>query len=69
MACGTGATAAAVVAVAKGLASSPVRLRTRGGVELGVQFSGDGASAEHVLLRGPAHLVYRGELTAEALVE
>lgn len=69
MACGTGATAAAVVAVAKGLAASPVHLTTRGGVPLSVQFSGDGPAAGHVLLRGPAHLVYRGELTAEALIE
>jgi diaminopimelate epimerase len=69
MACGTGATAAAVVAVARGLAASPVLLSTRGGVELCVKCSGDGTQAEHVLLRGPAHLVYRGELTAEALVE
>lgn len=69
MACGTGATAAAVVAVARGLAASPVQLTTRGGVPLRVQFSGDGPAADHVLLRGPAHLVYRGELTVEALVE
>lgn len=69
MACGTGATAAAVVAVARGLAASPVQLTTRGGVPLRVQFSGDGPAADHVLLRGPAHVVYRGELTVEALVE
>lgn len=69
MACGTGATAAAVVAVARGLAASPVQLTTRGGVPLRVQFSGDGPPADHVLLRGPAHVVYRGELTVEALVE
>lgn len=68
MACGTGATAAAVVATAKGLAASPVSLTTLGGVVLNVQFSGDGAAADHVLLRGPAHLVYLGELTAEALI-
>ncbi len=69
MACGTGAVAAALVAEAKGYASSPVTLVTSGGVALAVQFApGKKESTGQVLLKGPAHLIYRGELSAEALI-
>jgi diaminopimelate epimerase len=70
MACGTGVVAGALIAAAKGLADSPVEMVTSGGVALTVQFSGgkrDGVGP--VLLKGPAHLIYRGELTEEALIE
>lgn len=70
MACGTGVVAGALIAAAKGLAVSPVELVTSGGVVLSVQFSGGQEEGiEQVLLKGPAHLIYRGELTAEALIE
>jgi diaminopimelate epimerase len=69
MACGTGVVAGALVAAAKGLAESPVEMATSGGVVLTVQFSGDPEKGiNQVLLKGPAHLIYRGELTAEALL-
>ncbi|WP_310599950.1 diaminopimelate epimerase [Desulfobulbus sp.] len=70
MACGTGVVAAALIAAAKGYAGSPVEIVTSGGVALTVHFTGkQGEGAEQVLLKGPAHLIYKGELTAEALVE
>jgi diaminopimelate epimerase len=70
MACGTGVVAGSLIAVAKGLAQSPVEMVTSGGIALTVHVSGgQGAEASRVLLKGPAHLIYRGELTEEALVE
>ncbi|MCL2458548.1 MAG: diaminopimelate epimerase [Desulfobulbus sp.] len=70
MACGTGVVAAALVAAAKGYAASPVEILTSGGVALTVHFTKkQGEDAYQVLLKGPAHVIYRGELTAEALVE
>jgi diaminopimelate epimerase len=70
MACGTGAVACALIAAAKGLAQPPVTVITSGGTTLTVRFSGgnDQGPLEHVLLKGPAHLIYRGEITAEALI-
>lgn len=70
MACGTGVVAGALIAAAKGLTDSPVEMVTSGGVALTVQFSGgkrDGV--DQVLLKGTAHLIYRGELTEEALIK
>ena len=70
MACGTGVVAGALVAAARGLTDSPVEMITSGGVALTVEFSGGtGEKVDRVLLKGPAHLVYRGELAAEALIE
>lgn len=67
MACGTGVVAAALVATAKGLAVSPVVMVTSGGVSLTVQLSGSqGEAPDEVFLKGSAHLVYKGELTADA---
>ena len=67
MACGTGVAAGALIAAAKGFAVSPVAMVTSGGVALTVQLSGhQDEGTEVVLLKGPAHLVYKGELSAEA---
>jgi len=69
MACGTGVVAGALIAAAKGLAASPVEMTTSGGIALKVQFSGAlGKDVDQVLLNGPAHLICKGELTAEALI-
>jgi diaminopimelate epimerase len=70
MACGTGVVAGALIAAAKDLAGSLVTMTTSGGITLEVQFSGElSQNSEQVLLKGPAHLIYKGELTAEALIE
>lgn len=61
MACGTGCVACAIFAVEKGLAKSPVKCLTTGGLLLTVYIE-DGK----VYLEGEARVVYKGELTEEA---
>ena len=58
LACGTGACAAVVAGIARGLLDSPVRVATRGG-ELTIAWEGDGAP---VLMTGPAITVFTGEI-------
>ncbi|MBS4096451.1 MAG: diaminopimelate epimerase [Sulfuricella sp.] len=58
LACGTGACAAAVAGLARGLLDSPVRVVTRGG-ELSIAWAGEG---QPVLMTGPATTVFEGEL-------
>jgi diaminopimelate epimerase len=58
LACGTGACAAAVVGIRRGLLDSPVRVVTRGG-ELSIAWAGGDAS---VLMTGPAVAVFDGEI-------
>jgi diaminopimelate epimerase len=57
LACGSGACAAAVTAIARGLADSPVRVGMRGGT-LSIAWAGPGAA---VFMTGPATTVYEGE--------
>jgi diaminopimelate epimerase len=57
LACGSGACAAAVTAIARGLADSPVRVGMHGGT-LSVAWAGPGAA---VFMTGPATTVYEGE--------
>ena len=68
LACGTGATAAALAAGAKGLVDSPVSLTTRGGNVLKVYFNWDGHRFSDVFLEGDAVLVYQGVLEEGALL-
>jgi diaminopimelate epimerase len=58
LACGTGACAAAVAGIRRGLLDSPVRVRMRGG-DLSIAWAGDGAP---VFLTGPAVTVFEGEI-------
>jgi diaminopimelate epimerase len=57
LACGTGACAAAVAGVRRGLLDSPVQVSTRGGA-LRITWGGDGGP---VLMTGPAETVFEGE--------
>jgi len=57
LACGSGACAAAVTAIARGLVDSPVRVETRGGA-LSIAWGGRGTA---VFMTGPATTVYEGE--------
>lgn len=66
-ACGTGAVATALIAAHLGKARPPVTLVTSGGVELEVLFVPDDEAHTAVQLKGPAQLIYRGELGPEAL--
>jgi diaminopimelate epimerase len=56
LACGTGACAAAVSAIRRGLSRSPVAVHTRGGL---LSISWDGGP---VLMTGPAETVFDGEI-------
>jgi diaminopimelate epimerase len=58
LACGTGACAAGVAGISRGLLDSPVRVGTRGG-ELVVAWAGDTAP---VLMTGPARTVFAAEI-------
>jgi diaminopimelate epimerase len=57
LACGTGACAAAVAGIRRGLLDSPVRVQTRGG-DLVIAWQGNG---EPVFMTGPAVTVFSGE--------
>ena len=58
LACGTGACAAVVAGIARGLLDSPVRVTTRGG-QLTIAWGGPGLP---VLMTGPAVTVFHGEI-------
>jgi len=58
LACGTGACAAAVAGIRRGLLDSPVRVTTRGG-DLNIAWCGPGRP---VLMTGPAVTVFTGEI-------
>jgi diaminopimelate epimerase len=62
LACGTGACAAAVAGIRRGLLDSPVRVDTRGGV-LHIDWNG---KALH--MSGPATTVFHGQVDIDALV-
>lgn len=61
MACGTGACAAAIAGIRRGVLASPVTVDTRGG-RLTVTWDGDNRSA---WLSGPAMTVYEGEVDTD----
>ncbi|APR04120.1 diaminopimelate epimerase [Thauera chlorobenzoica] len=61
LACGTGACAAVVAGILRGLLVSPVRVETRGG-ELEIAWDGPGTS---VRMTGPAVTVFDGEMTLD----
>jgi diaminopimelate epimerase len=59
LACGTGACAAVVAGIRRGLLDSPVQVDARGGT-LQIAWAGAGAA---VFLSGPAETVFEGEIT------
>ncbi|MEP6996134.1 MAG: diaminopimelate epimerase [Betaproteobacteria bacterium] len=62
LACGTGACAAVVAGIRRGLLDPTVRVRTRGG-ELTIRWDGPGSP---VLMTGPAQTVFEGEWRVDA---
>jgi diaminopimelate epimerase len=58
LSCGTGACAAVVAGIARGLLDSPVKVQTRGGV-LDIAWAG---ARQPVFMTGPAQSVYEGEI-------
>ncbi len=61
LACGTGVTAAALIFAQLTGATSPVRVKVRGGDTLQVGFAEDGDGWKNVTLTGPADFVFEGE--------
>lgn len=62
LACGTGVAASAILAhIVRGV-SKPVRVRVQGGDELQVDFESEGESVTGVRLKGPATIVFTGEI-------
>ncbi len=59
LACGTGACAAVVAGIERGVLMSPVRVQARGGV-LDIEWPGRGSA---VRMTGPAEIVFEGQLT------
>jgi diaminopimelate epimerase len=68
LACGTGAIASALVASARGMVKSPVKVQTRGGETLTIYFEKAAGHYKDVWLEGNTSIVYKGELHEEALL-
>jgi diaminopimelate epimerase len=66
LACGTGSIAAALVTAETTGWPSPVRVRTRSGIELKIYFTRRPEGYENVHLEGDARVVYRGQLFEDA---
>jgi len=67
LACGTGSIASALTANARGIAQSPVTVKTRGGEELKIYFEKNGDSFTRVWLEGGTAIACKGRLNEEAL--
>jgi diaminopimelate epimerase len=67
LACGTGATAVAVVGAVEGIVETPVDVHTRSGETLTIYFDADGELPEEVYMEGEATVIYQGRLWAEAV--
>lgn len=63
LACGTGLTACAIVAVLNNKLTPPVRVTCRHGDTLEVDFKRSGNNVENITLRGPAAHVFQGEIS------
>ncbi|MCM2306165.1 MAG: diaminopimelate epimerase [Sulfuritalea sp.] len=61
LACGTGACAAVVAGIRRGLLDTPVRVATRGG-ELSIAWDGTANAAAPVMMTGPATTVFSAEI-------
>jgi diaminopimelate epimerase len=68
LACGTGSVAAAVIASALGKTNPALSVETRSGITLGVHFKKDALTFSEVHLEGDARIIYKGELSEEALL-
>jgi diaminopimelate epimerase len=65
LACGTGVTASAAVAVLSGKCKQPVEVETRSGAVLTVDFKLEDGEARDLTLEGPAVVAFRGEMEWE----
>jgi diaminopimelate epimerase len=67
LACGTGATAVALIGVAKGMVEPPVEIHTRSGETLTIYFDAGKKLPDEVYMEGEATLIYQGQLWEEDL--
>jgi diaminopimelate epimerase len=67
LACGTGATAAALVAAAKGFVEPPVDVRTKSGEILTIHFNSSEQLPNELYIEGETKIVYQGQLSEEAM--
>ena len=66
LACGSGCVSSAISLVSTGQADTPITFEPQSGIALQVHFT-KGGNFDDIYLEGDARLVYRGELTREAL--
>ena len=66
LACGTGATAVALVAAAKGMVRPPVDVHTKSGETLTIYFDFDEGLPQEVYMEGETTVIYQGKLWNEA---
>lgn len=66
LACGSGCVSAAITLHSTGLADPPITFEPQSGIPVIIQFQRNG-NYQDIFLEGDARLVYRGELTKEAL--
>jgi diaminopimelate epimerase len=67
LACGTGATAVALVGAAKGMVRPPVAVRTKSGETLTIHFDHQNELPQEVYMEGETTVVYQGRLWEEAV--
>ena len=65
LACGTGATAVAVVGAVEGIVEAPVDVHTRSGETLTIYFDAGGELPETVYMEGEATVIYQGRVWEE----
>jgi len=68
LACGTGSVAAAVIGSALEKTNRSISVETRSGILLSVDFKQDAERFRNVTLQGDARIIYKGELSEEALL-
>lgn len=66
LACGSGCVSTAIALAAAGRVTPPVRIRTRSGAFLRVDFAREGDRFTRITLEGDARIVYRAELGPDA---
>lgn len=69
LACGTGSTAAAIVASSVGLVTPPVKVMTKSGCPLRIGFNSDGDHLKHLWLEGEARVVCSGDIWLDEIAD
>ncbi len=67
LACGTGATAVALVGAAKGMVKPPVDVQTKSGETLTIYFDPEKELPREVYMEGETRVIYQGRLSEEAV--